>query len=253
MTTATPVPRVDPRIRERRIAVQRALGRRRLRILLVIAAAIVAAGVAMLVVDSPLLDVDRIQVEGAAHVSAAEIRAATHVKNGSALLFVDTAAVRRRVEQMPWVEHARVQRVYPATVRVTVTEYQPAVYVRAGTGVVLIAANGHAIAHVAHAPAGVTEIRGLRAAPADGELLSPPEAAGVVAQLPRALATQVIAVDITSTGVALDLARGGNIRLGAATDLDAKAAAALAVLARRGTTPFSYIDVSTPATPVLGA
>ena len=253
MTTATPVPRVDPRIRERRIAVQRALGRRRLRILLVIAAAVVAVGVAFLVIDSPLLDVDRVQVEGAAHLSAAQIRAATGVKNGAPLLFVDTATVRHRLEQLPWVRARAVQRVYPATVRVTVTEYQPAVFVRSGASVVLIASNGHTIAHVAHAPAGVKEIRGVRAAPVDGELLSPPEAAGVVAQLPRALADQVVAVDIADAGIALDLARGGSIRLGRATDLDAKAAAALAVLARRGTTPFSYIDVSTPATPVLGA
>ena len=254
MTTATPVPRVDPRIRERRIAVQRGLGRRRLRILLVIAAAVVAVGVAFLVIDSPLLDVDRVQVEGAAHLSAAQVRAATGVKDGAPLLFVDTATVRHRLEQLPWVEHARVQRVYPATVRVTVTEYQPAVFVRTGTSVVLIASNGHAIVHVAARARGRQgDPRCARAAPVDGELLSPPEAAGVVAQLPRPLADQVVAVDIADAGIALDLVRGGSIRLGRATDLDAKAAAALAVLARRGTTPFSYIDVSTPATPVLGA
>jgi hypothetical protein len=85
-----------------------------------------------------------------------------------------------------------------------------------------------------------------------GELLSPPEAAGIVPQLPPALAQQAVAVDVGGTGLALDLARGGAIRLGNAADLDAKAAAALAVLARNGSKPFAYIDVSTPDTPVLG-
>jgi len=83
-------------------------------------------------------------------------------------------------------------------------------------------------------------------------LLSPPEAANVVARLPRALAQQVVAVDVSGTGLALDLPERRVIRLGTADDLNAKAAAALAVLASHGTVPFSYVDVSTPGTPVLG-
>ena len=251
MTVTTPANRVDPRIRERRIAVQRALGRRRLRILLVIASVIVATGLAFLVVNSPLLDVDRVQVEGAVRVGAADIRRAAGVHHGDALLFVDTGAVAHRVERLAWVQHATVRRVYPGTLRIAVTEYTPAVYVQDGSGVVLVASNGHAFTRVAHAPAGTVEIRGVRVAPAAGELLSPPEAAGVVSRLPHVLASRVVAVDVGGGGIALDLASGGSIRLGDANDLDAKAAAALAVLARHGDASFVYIDVSTPSTPVL--
>ncbi|MGZ3443356.1 MAG: hypothetical protein ACXVDD_27735, partial [Polyangia bacterium] len=82
-------------------------------------------------------------------------------------------------------------------------------------------------------------------------LLSPPEAARVVSQLPLALAQQVASVDVAGTGIALHLAGRGAIRLGTASDLHAKAAAAIAVLAERGATAFSYLDVSTPDTPVL--
>ena len=63
-------PPIDPRIRDRRIEVIREAGRRRLRVTLVIASAIVVVGLAYLTVRSPLLDVDHIQVTGSQRESA---------------------------------------------------------------------------------------------------------------------------------------------------------------------------------------
>jgi cell division septal protein FtsQ len=144
-----------------------------------------------------------------------------------------------------------VRRTYPGTLHITIREYQPSAYVHAGNQVALIAPNGRVIA-LANAPsAGTVEIRGVRKAPAVGELLSPPAAARVAQQLPPALAMQVRAIDVGGVGVALDLTRGGAIRLGDTSDVAAKAQAALAVLASNGAAPFTYIDVSTPATPTL--
>jgi hypothetical protein len=122
--------------------------------------------------------------------------------------------------------------------------------VRAAGGVVLIAATGHVIATAATAPAHTVEVRGVRRPPGVGGLLAPPDAAGVVTRLPRALGELVVAVDVSGNGLALDLARGGQIRLGNTNDLDAKAASAQAVLVNIGVAHFSYIDVSTPARPV---
>jgi cell division protein FtsQ len=253
-TTSTPTPappRIDPRIRERRIEVQRELGRRRLRWLGVIAGVVTLAGALFLVTNSALLDVDHIPVRGAHNESVRAIQQASGVHKGDALVFVDTAEVARRIERLPWIEHAAVRKDMPNTLRIVVTEYEPAAYVRVGKQVVLLAANGRALAHVDKAPAGVVEVRGVRRPPADGELLSPPEAAHVTAQLPPELAQQVTAVDIGGVGVALVLARGGEVRLGAPNDVDAKAAAALAVLAHIGSESFAFIDVSTPQTPLL--
>jgi cell division protein FtsQ len=242
---------MDPRIRERRIEVQREMGRRRLRWLAVVATIVCLAGALYLIANSALLDVDHIPVRGAQHVSVREVQAASGVHKGEALVFVDTDAVARRIERLPWVEHAAVTKLMPNSLRIIVTEYDPVAYVRAGRDVVLLAANGRALARVKAVPAGAVEIRGVRVAPANGELLSPPEAAHLTAQLPAALAQQVKAVDVGGVGVSLVLARGGEVRFGAPTDLDAKAAAALAVLAHNGAAPFAFIDVSTPATPVL--
>jgi cell division protein FtsQ len=242
---------MDPRIRERRIEVKRAVGRRRLRVLLVAGGVVVTLGVAFLAINSPFLDVDRVQVLGAHHLTAQEVRASSRIHRHDALLFVDTGAAAHRVEGLPWVERATVHRDYPGTVRIVIKEYTPVAYVQDGREVVLLAENGRAIARAAAPPAGVAKIVGVRRAPTVNELLSPPEAARIVPQLPRRLAQQVTSVDVAGTGLALHLDGRGAIRLGTASDLRAKAAAALAVLAARGARPFSYIDVSTPDSPTL--
>ena len=255
MTTAPPptgpahAGRINPRIRERLIAVRREAGRRRLRILLVVSSIICVGGIAFLTVTSPLLDVDRITVIGAHHMTAAQLRAASGVRVHDHLLFVDTGAATRRLDALPWVEHASVRRDFPGTLTIDITEYTHTAYVRVTGGAVLVAANGHVIARVHAIPARGVEIRGVRRAPNVGELLSPPDAAGLVGRLPATLAQQIDAVDVGGPGLALHVRGAGEIRLGNADDLDAKAASALAVLAHLGGRPFSYIDVSTPDRP----
>jgi cell division protein FtsQ len=244
-----PKVRINPRIRERRIEVQREAGRRRLRVLLVVSCVLSVAGLTFLAVTSPMLDVDRIRIAGAHHMTDAEVRSASGVHVHDHLLFVDTGAVARRVERLPWVAKASVKRDLPGTLQVTIREYVPIAFVRVPDGVMLVAGNGHVIGHADTPPPGGIEIKGVRQAPGVGDLLSPPDAAGIVAHLPVALATQVVAVDVSGNGLALVLA-SGQIRLGNSTQLDAKAASALAVLAHLDTKPFTYIDVSTPARPV---
>ncbi len=248
--TAAPV-RIDPRIRERRIEVIREAGRRRLRVLLVVSSVLSAAGLAFLVVTSPVLDVDRVVVTGASHLTNAQVRTASGVHAHDHLLFVDTGAVTRRIEQLPWVSTAKVRREFPGTLAVTVTEYVPAAYVRVPGGVMLIAANGHAIARVAAIPPHTVELRGVRRAPDAGELLAPPDAAGIVGQLPAALAQRVAAVDVSGDGLALDTVGNGEIRLGDVSDLASKSASALAVLGHLGNTHFAYVDVSVPSRPLV--
>src|SRR6476620_5690143 len=101
----TSVP-IDPRIRERRIEVIREAGRRRLRITLVVASAIIVIGLAYLTIRSPLLDLDHVRVTGAQRESASAVQAAAKLHLGDPLLFVNTGAVERRIEQLPWVERA---------------------------------------------------------------------------------------------------------------------------------------------------
>lgn len=243
--------RIDPRIRERRIEVIRQAGRRRLRVLLIVSIVLSAVGLAFLVVTSPLLDVDRIPVTGASHVTAAQVRAASGVHVHDHLLFVDLSRATRRIEQLPWVRSATIHRDLPGTLAITVVEYTPVAYVRVPGGVMLVAANGHVIERTKTAPPHTVEVRGVRLAPSAGDLLAPPDAAGIVGRLPAPLALRIGAVDVSGDGLALDVVGNGEIRLGDSSDLGAKATSALAVLTNNGAQRFRYIDVSTPDRAVL--
>ena len=249
--SATPA-HIDPRIRERRIEVRREAGRKRLRLILLTMGIVCALALAYLVVTSPLLDVDHIRVTGTRHVTVAQVDAVAGVHRHDRLLFVTTGAVARRVEQLPWVRHASVTRALPGTVHIVVTEYAPAAYVRTTNGVVLVASDGRVLGSARGATRGLFEVRGARRPPAPGATLAPAGATSVVGRLPRALAAQVVAVDVSGGGLTLDVASGGAIRLGNDSALDAKAASALAVIDHLGGAHahFGYIDVSTPDRPV---
>src|SRR5690606_8702151 len=87
----------DPRLRERRIAVRRAEGRRRLRRLLIVCGAGVLAAAAHAVSRSPLFDVDEIAVRGTRRIAADAVDAASGLRTGQPLTDVDGAAVRSRL------------------------------------------------------------------------------------------------------------------------------------------------------------
>jgi len=241
---------IDPRIRERRIEVIREAGRRRLRITLIVASAIIVVGLVYLTIRSPLLDLDHVRVSGAQRESASDVQTAARLHLGDPLLFVDTGAVARRVEQLPWVERAVVHRDFPGTLTISITDYVPTAYVRRPDGrVVLIASNGRAVALAQTTPARPVEIRGLRVPPRVGSLLSPPEAADVKRHLPERLRVLVSAIDVGDT-FALELKSGGQVRLGTLEHLRAKGVAALGVLDHLAGQGFAYIDVSAPQAPV---
>src|SRR5436305_8102764 len=141
--TTTPT-RIDPRLRQRRIEVQRELGRRRLRILIAITALVGTVGLLFLAVHSPFLDIDSVRVTGTQHVTAAQVDAAAGVHHRDPLLLADTGAIARKVETLPWIAHATVTRQWPGTLHITVREYAPSAFVRAGNGVVLLAPDGRA-------------------------------------------------------------------------------------------------------------
>ena len=239
-TTQTPprhaTARINPRIRERRIEVQREAGRRRLRVLLVVSCILSAAGLAFLAVTSPLLDVDHIRVAGAQHVTAAQVRAAAGVHSHDHLLFVDTGAIARRVERLPWVAHASVQRDLPGHVahhRRASTRRRRTCASRAASCSSPRTAR-HRARRRPHRRAR-SKCAACAARPGAGELLAPPDAAGVVARLPVALAQQVAAVDVSGRGARARARRNGGRSVSATRAISTpKAASALAVLAHLG-------------------
>ncbi len=125
---------------------------------------VAAAGVLVLVAVwavafSPLLGARTVTVSGTHTLTAAQVRTAAAISRGTALIRLDTGAVRKRVEKLPDVASATVTVAYPSTVRIKVTERVPVGYLaNTGTGgssYVLVDASGAQYREVAAAPAGL--------------------------------------------------------------------------------------------------
>jgi cell division protein FtsQ len=270
MTVAPPRPDaeqepIDPRIRARRIAVTREQGQRRLRLILFAIGFLGLLGLVWLAIESPALDVDHVEVSGIRGTTVDEVVTAAGVSRGDALTFVDTGAVRDRVEALPRIASAKVTRSFPGTVEIAVTEREPAAWValpvRRGrpTGqVVYVDARGRVIEQGESPPPTLPEIRGLGALPAVGEQVRHPRAITLLTRLPPALRAQVASVTIDEGEVTLGLrprqggwASADEVRLGAPTDIRTKGLATLAVLSALDD-GVGYIDVKSPRAPVTG-
>ena len=248
---------VDPRMRSRRIGVRRDAGRRRLRrvtVALSIVALVMAAAVAT---RTPLLDVDRITVRGAQRTSVEEVRRAAGVARGEPLLAVDGGAVARRVERLPWVASARVERAWPSTVEVQVTERVPVAVVQVtDERAAVVDAEGWVVSieeRQADAPAQPEEplvLTGIAGRVAEGERLDDDAraalavAAAVAERMPGEVASVSTELDAT-------LVDGGAIRFGSAEDLAAKVTAAKTVLSDVDLACLELLDVRVPGSPAL--
>lgn len=253
---APPRPRtgMDPRIRRRQIEVRRSEGRRRLRVAGGALAAVAVAVGGWGLTRSPLLDVDRVTVEGAAHSGAAAVRAAAAIGDGKAMTDVDGAGVARRVRALPWVLGAEVRRAWPATVEIRVVERRPTALTRDDTGGwAEVDATGRVLAVSPQPDPVLPVVEGLAPARAPGTTLGREagQALRVATALPDGLASRVASVTRTGAGVELHLRPSGVVLLGGADLLAEKLDAALTVLGAVDGRSVATLDVRIPATPVL--
>lgn len=257
---------IDPRIRERRIAVRRDEGRRRLR-LLVVAASVVGAGLlGWLATRSPLLDVDTIRVQGSRHTSAARLIDATGVHRGDAMLDIDDGAVAARLRALPWVDTATVHRGWPGTVTVTVTERRPVAAARGPSRSatretwLLVDASGRLLATQSHAQEGLPAIEGGPFGDTPGAAI---DAAGrgalAVARAigPERVAQIPVVAVVDGDQLELRLAgpepgeSGGVVRFGPADQVRDKLLAVFTVLDHVDLRGLAVLDVRVPSAPVI--
>jgi cell division protein FtsQ len=245
---------IDPRIRRRRIEVQRRAGRRRLRVLLSIVGIVLLSAVGWAATRSPLLDVGRVDVQGASHTPLEAVLDAARVRPGKAMVDVDTAGAAGRIQALPWVSEARVRRAWPATVLISVTE-RVATAVTSGDGQrwALLDREGRVLEVVGARPPDLVAVEGVGAAGDPGSTLV--SAAGVlrvVEALSPALAARTNAVVVLQGGeIAQKLHPRGTVRFGVPEDVAAKVRATEAVLAQVDTGNLDVLDVRLPSSPVL--
>jgi cell division protein FtsQ len=249
---------IDPRIRARRVAVRREEGRRRRNRLARLAVVLAVVLVAWLVTRSPLLDVDDIRIVGATHVTPEAVAGAGRVGRGDAMTDVDTSAVARRIESLPWVESATVTRRWPGTVAIEVRERVPVVAAGAvAGGYWAVDARGHLVEHGDAPLPGLLLVEGDPVTGEAGDRLPDRyrDALVITGLLPPGLAGAVVAVVVPpadgEAGLGLRLAAGGSVVLGDASDLRPKLVAVVTVAEHVDLACVSVLDVRVPTAPVL--
>ena len=251
-------PKVDPRVAKRRAQVAaEAKRKRRRRALIAGSIALVIAAIVGLL-TSPLLDVDKVEVKGTEHTSSAAVLSAAGLDGGGhPMISVDRFAIARRVERLPWVDHAEVTRKWPNVVRVLVVERVPVGVIGVPGGIALIDAKGRVLATASAPPAHtyvITLAPGDRI-PGPGATV-PPAVLGAVrilGALSKGLAAQVEAIHrLPGSPASYELALHGpvTIRMGDDARVRDKLAAAEAVLAAQHA-PGTVIDVKVPRSPAV--
>lgn len=253
---------VDPRLRARRREIRRETGRRRLRRVQVGLGAVAAGAAGWGLGLSPLLDVDRVQVQGAEMSGADVVEAAAGIGRGEAMLTLKLSRAAAAVEALPWVATATVTRHWPGGVGVTVTERRPLAVVAGTDGEqVVVDGDGRQLTFADDgAFSELTRIDGLDVEPqlraALGEEAGP--ALELARLLPAALPGVVGQVAATDGGLEMTLAQEAGedtlVRFGGSSRLADKVNALAALVdadVLAGSPPPSVIDVRVPDAPVL--
>lgn len=257
---------MEPRMRDRRDAVRRAAGRKRVRwaVALVVLGLVAVAGLAVL--GSPLFAVDRDQilVTGAVYTDPDRLDAVIDDLAGTPVLVADTRSAETALEQIPWVDTARVRTAFPRSATIEIRERSPVATFQGPDerfrvidrdGRVLDVIDGQPIAYMlvtgpdpADLPPGAFAPLGYAAA------------AEMVRALTPSVRGRVTSIDVTSDGsqmrlfldVDADAGPGATpageqveVRLGSATDLLVKLVRLENVLPTADAEGATLIDVST--------
>ncbi|MEZ5140903.1 MAG: FtsQ-type POTRA domain-containing protein [Acidimicrobiales bacterium] len=245
---------IDPRLRARRDEVSRDLGRRRRRRWKVLAGLVVLAVGAYGVSRTALLDVDQVVVQGVDPPSSDQVIEASGVRTGVPLLDVDGGEVATRVEQLPWVRSATVDRGWDGTVAIEVTERTAELQLADGQGGWLaVDGDGHVLGAGAQPAPALPQVQGVAPA-AVGGTVDPKvrDAVAVARALTPALRTRVTSIALVPDGsIELGLRPSGRVRWGRADALAAKVEALQVLFGQVDLRDLCGIDVRVPQAPVL--
>jgi cell division protein FtsQ len=245
---------IDPRFRQRLIEVRRNEGRRRLRVLLVLAGFLGVALLGWALTRSPFLNVDHIRVTGTVHTAPADIMASSGVHEGMAMFDVGTGDAAARLRAVPWIMRATVERHWPSTVTIAVVERVPVAAVPAKSGVAIVDDTGRVLAVVPAAPQGLPVLLGLPPAgpPTSRVGGRAQDLLAVARAMPPPVSQRVTAIAAADGAqVELRLKPSGVVRLGPPDQLAEKMLATQTVLTQVDLTRLAVLDVRVPASPAI--
>lgn len=82
--------------------------------------------------DSNFFRVANIEVISAGRVEASIVRELSGVRNGLSMFDLDLKSIGTQIEKNPWISSAEVERIFPRTVTIKVTEFIPAAIINHG-------------------------------------------------------------------------------------------------------------------------
>lgn len=240
-----------PRIRARRVEVARDIGRRRRRRLNGVLGVVCAVVWSLVVVRSPILDVDRVQVDGARRTPPTTVVDASRISVGASMTELPMATATERIGDLPWIDEVHIRRMWPGTVRIVVTERRPVATMAATSGWVRLDAAGRILDRVARRPS-LTVVSGTTSAN-DGSRLGPARrrVLATLERLPSSLRSEAVSATLGADGFEMALADGSEIVLGDAADLRAQLAAIRTVRSQPDTGECTRLDVRVPSAPSL--
>jgi cell division protein FtsQ len=216
---------------------------------------IIVATIVVLVVGStalylsPVLRVQKVQVVGTTAVSQDEIRSLAQI-NDHSMLRVDLDAAERRVESIPIVQDARLERHWPQSVRISITERTPWALWQIGDAQYAIDSDGVVLpgtAPIANSPV-IHDVTGqARLTPGDHvDRDAVAVSKALLQRVPETLALTIGALEYTpQQGLALTTNAGYRVVVGDSQNLEYKLAVWKAIEERlgRGTMAGHVLDL----------
>jgi cell division protein FtsQ len=251
LADASSATRIEPRLRERRIAVKRAAGRKRLWWVFVVVAVLVLVIAVLAVLGSSLFAIEDVRVDGAVNTDPARLQAVVDELEGTPVLRADTDRAERDLEAIPWVAAARVTTQFPHGATIELRERAPVATFQGGDarfrvididGRVLDVLDAQPIEYLPITSDSVPDLEAGQFA-SQGFIAAANLVQSLTPEL-RALATSV-AVTPNGSDLRMELTDGRQVRFGPGRELVVKLVRLQTKLDELAGGGFQYIDVST--------
>ncbi|MGO1538992.1 MAG: FtsQ-type POTRA domain-containing protein [Leucobacter sp.] len=198
---------------------------------------------------TPLMAVDRIQLEGASAVDTVAVTDALARLEGVPLALVDDAEVHTALEPFPLIQRYAIERIPPSTLLVRIEERVPVVALERDEHVDLYDPAGVLVGRADERPEGVPMGEGSVTNVTSEAFRSSAE---VLRDIPGALRKQVGSVTATSgQDVTFHLVNGVEVLWGEATQTQRKALVLASMIDALEDQAVSMIDVSSTQAPVF--
>ncbi len=209
---------------------------------------------------SSLFALEKLEITGGRAAVREQVRSAVRPLLGESLVALDRDELRRRLEALPEVRSARLDRAFPHTLRISVVHERPLAVVQSGEEAWLVSAGGRVLREIEPERASRRPV--VQADPGAG--LTPGSAVDAedvrasldaLRRLPEGFPERVESAGASAGAVTLVLVDGMELRLGQAGSFALKLAVAARVLRTMSADDaagLDYLDVSVPGRVVGG-